>query len=174
MIFPASFLVWALNFQDFIIFGFDKVNTPVWAIPQVMGLRLDGSLALWAHLCMEQGTALLLFLDSGPSLGACARRLGPRLQEEPQSCSFPFIKNWFFSNLRSLEKWNNPSQKVIPDTLETSVKSGKDSTSTLSLVIHDARKTCKKVRYHSRGGVGKLNKGSILMVLAFHPVFLFS
>jgi len=47
----------ALNFQDDVIFGFDEGTTPVWAIPQVMGLRLDASLVLWAHLCVGQGTA---------------------------------------------------------------------------------------------------------------------
>jgi hypothetical protein len=47
----------ALHFQDDVFFGFDKGTTPVWAIPQVMGLRLDASLVLWAHLCVGQGTA---------------------------------------------------------------------------------------------------------------------
>jgi hypothetical protein len=157
-----------------IIFGFDKVNNPVWAIPQVMGLRLDGSLVLWAHLCVEQGTALRLFLDSGPSLGGLCQQAGPQTPGRASKLFFPFYIELVLFKFEDIRKWNNPSQKLIPDTLETSVKSGKDSTSTLSLVIHDARKTCKKVRYHSRGGVGKLKTPSILMILAFHPVFLFS
>jgi hypothetical protein len=58
--------------------------------------------------------------------------------------------------------------------IEISVKSGKDSTSTLSLVIHRVRfkKTAAK-KYISIQGRVKLRKPSILMVPEFHPVFLF-
>jgi hypothetical protein len=61
------------------------------------------------------------------------------------------------------------SEKYI---LEISVKSGKQSASTLSLVIDRYTYTTFK---GARGGGGlKLRKPSILMVPEFHPVFLFS
>jgi hypothetical protein len=60
--------------------------------------------------------------------------------------------------------------------LEISVKSGKDSTSALSLVIHRVRflkYLQKKYISIQRGGGVKLRKPSILIVPEFHPVFLF-
>ncbi len=57
-------------------------------------------------------------------------------------------------------------------TIEISVKSGKNSTSTPSLVIHRMRLKTKK--YISIPGGLKLRKTSNLMVPEFHPVFLFS
>jgi len=67
---------------------------------------------------------------------------------------------------------------VIIMTIEISIESGKDSTSTLSLVIHrwDSKKTCKKSTVAFKGGGDgvKLRKPSILMVLEFHPIFHFS
>jgi hypothetical protein len=59
--------------------------------------------------------------------------------------------------------------------IELSVKSRKDSTSNLSLVIHRVRFLKKPAKKYIRIQEGmKLRKPSILMVAQFHPVFPFS
>jgi hypothetical protein len=76
----------------------------VWAIPQVMGLRLDGSLVLWAHLCIGQGTALQLFLDSGPSLGGLCQQTGPQTPGRALKLFFPLYKELVLFKFEDIAK----------------------------------------------------------------------
>jgi hypothetical protein len=63
----------------------------------------------------------------------------------------------------------------LSKTIEVSVKSGKNRTSTLSLVIHRVRFeiNLQKSKLALKGG-GETQEPSTLMVPEFHPVFLFS